>query len=151
MTGRKEKATILVVDPSPISLTALAGVMDSQGYECYCARSPEAADKAIDMSPTDLVLWDVADDAAAALEAIKSLQSRRADDLSNVPFILLAESRWAGLETRLDQIAPARCLFKPLDPNALIDLVEQALWVPHIIRGHHLGQQKADQSGWVSL
>lgn len=145
------KATVLVVDPRPISLTAVAAVVDTQGYECFCARTAEAASKALDQSPIDLVLWDVADDAAAAIDEISALRQHHPAALADVPIIVLAESRWAGLETRLDQISPARCLFKPLDPNTLIDLIQQSLWVPHVVRGHHLNASKPHRPGWIQL
>lgn len=151
MNKPNQAATILVVDPSPISLTAVAGVLDTQGYECYCARTAEAAEKAIESAPVDLVVWDVADDAADAMTQIEALRTSHGAKIAEVPFILLADSCWAGLETRIDIISPARCLFKPLDPNTLIDLVQQALWVPHIIRGHHLGKKKANRPGWITL
>ena len=148
---RRQKATILVVDSSPVGLTVVAGVLDSQGYECYCARTCEAASKAIDQGVIDLILWDVTDDAAVSLAEIQSLRDKHSDKLADVSFILLADNCWAGLETRLDPIGPARCLFKPLDPNTLIDLVQQALWVPHVIRGHHMGRKKSNHPGWIQL
>ncbi|QDV70088.1 transcriptional regulatory protein ZraR [Rosistilla carotiformis] len=144
-------ATVLVVDPRPVSLTALAAVIDSQGYECYCARNAKAACKAVEQRPIDMILWDVADDAAAAIDQIHALRELHPEPLADVPVILIAESCWAGLETRLDPISPARCLFKPLDPNTLIDLIQQSLWVPHVIRGHHLNVKKPLQPGWVKL
>ena len=151
MANKSGNATILVMDPNPVSLTALAGVLDSKGYTCFCARSSEAATKAVQDSSIDLIIWDVADDAAATLDAIRQMRAGMTDQLSDVPFVLLADVQWSGLETRLDGISPARCLFKPLDPNALIDIVEQTLWVPHIVRGHHFPKSSTDQNGWVSL
>lgn len=151
MSDPSNKATILVVDASPIGVTATAGVLDTQGYDCYCARTAGAAGKAVDSTTIDLMVWDVGDDAMQAIEQIQDLREQYAKQLADVPVILIADGCWAGLEQRLDSVAPARCLFKPLDPNTLIDLVQQALWVPHIIRGHHMGGKKANRPGWVSL
>lgn len=151
MTGQSQNATILVVDPSPISLTAVAGVLDTQSYECYCARTAKAAEKAVMTTAIDLIVWDVADDAAEAITEMQALRREHAEELADVPLIVLADSRWAGLETRLDMIAPARCLFKPIDPATLIDLVGQALWVPHVLRGHHLHRKEAERPGWITL
>jgi len=147
MSSQSPNATILVVDPSPISLTAVAGVLDTQGYECYCARTADAAQKAVKTTAIDLIVWDVGNDAAVAITEMQALRSGLAD----VPIIVLAESCWAGLETRLDLIAPSRCLFKPLDPATLIDLVQQSLWVPHVLRGHHLTRQRTERPGWITL
>ena len=63
-----QRATIVVLDPSPVSLLTVAGVLDSQGYGCICARTGSAAIEALSMGTVDLLLCDVTDDAAAALE-----------------------------------------------------------------------------------
>lgn len=145
------RASVLIVDPDPVSVTALAAVFDSQGYECYCARSEQAAVKAITQTPIDLIVWDVSDSAEAAIGQIGLLRQDHAEALADVPIFVIADSGCAGLELQIDAIAPARCLFKPLDPNALLDLADQSLWVPHVIRGHHLAKSKASRGKGMRL
>jgi len=144
------RASVLVVDPSPLSLIALAGVLDSQGYGCICARTLDGAISAMSLGQIDLVVCDVADDAAAALEMLLALRSR--DGQANLPVILIADSRWAGLEKKTESLsAVTRCLFKPIDPGALIAVAEQLLVMPALTASHRRRGTRPGRPGWVSL
>ena len=151
-SGRKDakQASILVVDPDPLSLIAMAGVLHTQGYNCTCARTADAAEKALQMARQDLVLWDVADDAAAVVDALGKM--RQLPDYDQLPAVLVAESRWAGLETKAEAMqAPTRCLFKPIDPNSLIAVVDHVLWMPTLVSAHRRKGSTPSRPGWVTL
>ena len=140
----------MVVDPSPLSLMALAGVFHWQGHACTCARTAQAAEEAFAASAHDLIVWDVADDAASALEGLERI--RRLEGLQNLPAIALAEARWAGLEKQTEKLAtPTRCLFKPIDPGSLTAVAEQLLWMPALISSHRRRGSTPNRPGWVTL
>jgi len=144
------RASILVIDPSPISLIALAGVLDSQGYHCVCARNRQASIEALTMGRQDAVVCDVGSDASAALETIADMRS--AAGYSDLPAVLIAESRWAGLEKKAESMrAATRCLFKPIDPNSLLAVVDQILWLPTLVSSHRRRGTKPNRAGWVTL
>jgi DNA-binding NtrC family response regulator len=148
--GSAPRASIVVVDTNPISLLALAGVLDSQGYNCICARTAAAALEALTMGPQDLVVWDVGDDAQAVLDALE--QMRSTDHHRGLAAVLLAESKWAGLEKKAEAMRTAtRCLFKPIDPNVLITIVDQALWMPSLVATHRRRGSRPSQPGWITL
>lgn len=152
VSGRRatKKASIVVLDPSPISLLALAGVLDSQGYGCVCARDGDAAVEALSMGTQDMVVADVADDAAAALATIERM--RATASYQQLPAVLIAEPRWAGLERKIEVMKPAtRCLFKPIDPNALIAVVDQVLWMPQLVDAHRRRGSSPSRPGWLTL
>lgn len=145
-----KKASIVVLDPSPISLLALAGALHSQGYACICARDGKAALAALEMGAQDLLVCDVGDDAAAALDVLEELRSHEAH--VQLPAVFLAESRWAGLEKKTEGMPIAtRCLFKPIDPNALIAVVDQVLWMPSLVSTHRRRGSSPSRPGWVTL
>jgi len=146
----RQRASIVVLDPSPFSLLVLAGVLDSQGYSCTCARSGDAAIEALGMTRQDLLVCDVADDAASALETLEKMRSVQGyEDLSAV---LIAEGRWAGLEKKTEVLSqPTRCLFKPIDPNSLIAVVDQVLWMPTLVESHRRRGTRPSRPGWVTL
>ena len=144
-----QDATILVVDPSPITLLGTAGVLDSLGLACYCARDSDAALKVPAQTTLDAVVIDVSDDAEAALELLEKL--RQATENAELPGILIASSEWAGLEKRCEAILAARCLFKPIDPNVLGDLVQQSLWMPQVASAHRRRGTRPLRPGWVQL
>lgn len=143
-------ASIVVLDPSPVSLLVLAGVLHTQGYRCVCARTGSAAIEALQMGTQDLLVCDVAEDAAAALETLNEMRS--IDGYRELPAVLIAESRWAGLEKQAESMQSAtRCLFKPIDPNSLIAVVDQVLWMPSLITAHRKKGTSPKRSGWVTL
>jgi DNA-binding NtrC family response regulator len=141
--------TILVIDPDPITLLGTAGILDSAGHTCICARTAAAARRAISESPLDVVVCDVADDAAAAWQLIEELRS--AGHRDRLPAVVLAGSEWAGLEQRCETAAWTRCLFKPIDPNVLIDVVGSSLWMPQLEQRHRQRGQRPPRPGWVQL
>ena len=146
----RRRASIVVLDPSPISLLTLAGVLDRQGYGCTCARSGAAALEALEMTRQDLLVCDVSDDATAALETLQQL--RMVEGYEELAAVLIAESRWAGLEKKTEAMPQAtRCLFKPIDPHSLIAVVDQALWMPTLVDSHRRRGTRPNRTGWVTL
>ena len=147
---KRKSASIIVVDPDPISLIAMAGVLDYQGYGCICARTADAALQALEMGTQDLVVWDVADDAGEVLMTIEEMRGQKGYE--DLPAIMIAEARWAGLEKKAEAMEqPSRCLFKPIDPNSLIAVVHQVLYMPSLVRAHRRKGSKPSRPGWVTL
>ena len=147
--NQRSATTILVIDPNPITLLGTAGVLDSLGHTCYCARDLTAAGKTPQHASLDLVVLDVGDDAEAALAFIPEIRDLTATP--ELPVILIADGCWAGLERRCESIPAARCLFKPIDPNVLGDLVNQSLWFPQLEAVHRRRGQRPQRPGWIEL
>ncbi len=146
----RKAASIVVLDASPLSLLALAGVLDSHGYGCICARTGDGAIEALSMGRQDMIVADVGEDAAGMLEVIARM--RAAEGYAELPAVMIAGSNWAGLEKKCETIAVAtRCLFKPIDPNSLIAVVEQTLWLPSLVHAHRRRGSRPSRPGWVSL
>ncbi len=149
-TPSQPRATILVVDPSPMSLIATAGVLDSQSFACICARTLDSALAAMSLGLIDMIVCDVSDDAPAALEMLVGFRSR--DNYVDLPAILIADAKWAGLEKKTETLAAStRCLFKPIDPGSLLAVVDQLLTVPHLTASHRRRGTRPGRPGWVSL
>ena len=149
MTASPTPATILVVDPSPITLLGTAGVLDSFGYACYCARDASAALQVPQQSTLDAVVIDVADDAEAALQLVTDL--RLASGNADLPCFLIADVSWSGLEKRCESLGWTRCVYKPIDPNVLRDLMDQALWMPQLESSHRRRGTRPTRPGWIQL
>ena len=144
------QASIIVWDASPLSLLTLAGVLDTQGYRCVCARSSESALQTLEMGRQDLLVCDVGDDAAMTLETIEKI--RAVPSYERFPAVMLADACWAGLEKKAEaSFQPTRCLFKPIDPNSLIAVVDQVLWMPALVSSHRRRGSRPSRPGWVSL
>ncbi len=144
------KASIIVWDASPVSLLTLAGVLDHQGYSCVCARTADSVIQTLSMGRQDLIVADVGDDAAAAIETLQTL--RKTASYEELPAILIAGNQWAGLEKKTELMTQAtRCLFRPIDPHSLIAVVDQILWMPNLVAAHRRRGSKPSRPGWVSL
>jgi DNA-binding response OmpR family regulator len=119
-------ATILVVDPDPITAIGMAAVLDMQGYECHTACDAEAARRAAKSLPLDVIVCDI-EMAANGESLCDELRTLAASD--EVPIIFLAATaapRTTAFSTYW--------LIKPFGPDALIDEVSKALWMPHLVR-----------------
>lgn len=139
----------LVVDSNALSLIAIAGVLDSEGYQCVCAKSLDSALAATKMSKFDLVVCDVGQDAQAAMELLVGL--RAAEDQADLPAVLIADAKWAGLEKKTELMAaPTRCLFKPIDAGVLLAVAHQLLMAGITQTSRTRGTRNV-RPGWISL
>lgn len=142
--------SVIVVDPSPLSLLTLAGILHHEGYECVCARDAKAAIAAASSAPRDIVVWDVGSSAPDAIAGINTI--RESAEYEMLPIVFIAEHQWAGLEKKTEAMrAPSRCLFKPIDPASLVAVVQQTLWMPSLVNAHRRRGSKPSRPGWVTL
>ncbi|MFG0287860.1 MAG: hypothetical protein ACF8CQ_06795 [Rhodopirellula sp. JB044] len=96
----------------------------------------------------ELIVWDVGNDPMKALSTLATIRAFYPD----LPAVLLAEPKWAGLEKKTEQLAAAtRCLFKPIDPSALVSVCEPLLWMPALQSAHRLRGSRPSRPGWVTL
>ena len=143
-------STILVVDSDPLMLTAMASVLDMQGHRALLARTEEVAMKAIESSDLDLIVLAI-DDLSKGCEFAERLRSL--EKTRDVPVIFLVPQLTAEWSSRLHAHGGVFSLLQPIDPYALIDLVDRAVWMPHIAKAKigtpatHLSRAK----DWVRL
>ncbi len=143
-------STILVVDKDPLMLTAMASVLDMQGHRALLARTEDVAMKAIDGNELDLIVLAI-DDLASGCAFAERLRS--AEKNHDVPVIFLVPQLTAEWTSRLHAHGGVYSLLQPIDPHALIDLVERAVWMPHVAKAKigapatHLSRAK----DWVRL
>lgn len=131
-THSKTRAVILIIDADPLTLTAVAAVLDMNGYECHCARDAEAALKAVRGLSLDLVICDIDLDGEDGLALVRELQQE--ENAEEVPFLFLSSADLPDAVQRAHEAGAAYYLRKPFDPYVLIDLVDRALWMPHLVR-----------------
>lgn len=146
--------SLLVWDQDPLSLLATAGALHTAGHRCVCARNASAVVQATTPTaggeaPSALII-DVGNDAGAALKTLAQVREIHGNE--NLPAVLVATTDWAGLEKKVEAIeAPTRCLFKPIDPQSLIAVVDSLLWMPTLEQAHRRRGSRPAKSGWVTL
>ena len=126
-----DSAVILVIDSDPLMLTAVGAVLNISGYECHGARDAEAAVKAARGLKLDLIVCDSNVDGDSGLELCQEL--RQLPNCEGMPFILVSNEQSPDNVRRTHEAGGAYYLQKPYDPEVLLELVEKALWMPHLV------------------
>lgn len=128
------KPQILVVDPDPLTLTAIAAALHLSGYESHCARDSEAALKAAADEQLDLIICDTNLEGESGLELCREI--RLMEGKEDVPVMFVSSSQAPDIIHRAHEAGGAYYLRKPFDPNVLLELVEKALWMPHLVESN---------------
>jgi two-component system chemotaxis response regulator CheY len=126
-----DSAAILIIDSDPLMLTAVGAVLNISGYECHGARDAEAAVKAVRGLKLDLIICDSNVDGDNGLKLCQEL--RELPNCGDIPFILVSSEQSPDNVRRTHEAGGAYCLQKPYDPEVLLELVEKALWMPHLV------------------
>ena len=127
----KPTATILVIDDDPFLLTAVAAALHLMGYESHCARDREAAMKGARSLDLDLIICDIDLGEANGLDLCREI--RELPERAETPVIFVSGVDLPDLLRRTREAGGTYFLRKPYDPNVLLDLVEKALWMPHLM------------------
>jgi DNA-binding response OmpR family regulator len=141
---------LLIIDHDPLMLTAIGSVLDTQGHRCVLARNESMALESIAEGLFDVIILSI-DQLQVGCDFAARL--RGPEIHRDVPIIFLVPELSSTWMTKLSSQGGVFCLLKPIDPYALIDLVDQALWMPHVARGHASlpPAHWAQQSDWVKL
>jgi CheY-like chemotaxis protein len=125
---------ILVIDSDALTLTATAATLHTRNFEVHCAQNREAATKAASQLPLDLIISDVnlrGEDGVALVEELRAFP-----DCNDVPIMFISASQLPDVISRTHKHGSSFHLRKPFDPNVMLDLVEKALWMPHLVKSH---------------
>ncbi|MGN6545607.1 MAG: hypothetical protein ACTHK7_11205 [Aureliella sp.] len=153
-------STVLVVDSDALMLTAIGGVLDMQGYKAVLARTEQVAAQALQGQAIDLIILSI-DQLEPGCAFAARLRGNEATHEIPIIFIVPAlASDWTG---PLQQHGGVYCVARSVDPHDFVDLVDKALWMPHLAQRRasppqpHLGKTHADKSNankssdWVKL
>lgn len=122
--------------------------LPATSHTANSSHSSSADRSAAESGKVDLIVWDVGDEAPEVLDAVARIRQTYPD----MPVILLAEVQWAGLEKKAEALAAStRCLFKPIDPSALVSVAEPLLWMPALQSVHRNRGSRPSRPGWVTL
>ncbi len=141
-------SSILLIDSDPLMLAATGAVMDMQGHRVVLARNEEMALRSIAEGQFDVIVLSIEALASGCEFAAKLRGPEIARD---VPVIFLVPELSASWLPQLSAHGGVFCLLKPVDPHALIELVEKSLWLPHVAHGRlahaHSGKASSPSSG----
>lgn len=126
------RAVILILDADAITLTGTAAVLHMAGYECFCAQDYDAALKVLRGNNIDLIIADVNIEGQSGIEMSSDL--RKESGCQDVPVMFVSSKQISDIIRRVHDAGGAYYLRKPFDPNVLVELVDKALWMPHLIQ-----------------
>lgn len=143
-------STILLVERDPLMLTAMASVLNMQGHRALLARTEDVAMQAIATNQLDVIVLSIQELVAGCEFASRLRSSNRNQD---VPIIFLVPQLSPEWTTQLHSHGGVYSLLQPIDPHDLIDLVERALWLPHVANGKIAApnMQLHSSRDWVRL
>jgi CheY-like chemotaxis protein len=127
----QDKANILVIDDDPDIIAGLAKALSAAGYVAHCCRDPEGAIECIRRVPPDLVISDINLNGANGLQLCERL--KKEEGLADVPFMFLSGAQIPDIIRRSHEVGATYYLRKPFDHHVLLELVDKALWMPHLV------------------
>lgn len=130
--NEKVKAIILLIDDETLALEELRSALEPAGYQVRgCTTADEALRVATQLVP-DLVISDINLGQQSGLELCEQIKQR--DELADLPLIFLSGAHIPNVIRRAHAAGGTYYLRKPFDPEVLLDLVERALWLPHLVQ-----------------
>jgi CheY-like chemotaxis protein len=127
---------ILIVDDESDILEEIAGVLAAAGFASECCTTAEAAIAMAETNPPDLILSDVNLNGYSGLEMCEHIKQNAA--LGHVPLMFLSGAQIPDIIRRSHAAGGVYYLRKPFDPEVLVELIDKALWMPHLV-AHHVG------------
>jgi CheY-like chemotaxis protein len=125
------QANLLLIDDEADVLDGLTKILAAAGYHCRRARNEGEALEAIRQSVPDLIVSDINLGGQSGLSLIE--QIRREENMSDVPVMFLSGAQIPDIIRRAHAAGGTYYLRKPFDPQVLMELIEKALWMPHLI------------------
>jgi len=124
------RATILVVDNSPINITLLRNTLEPFGYTIVAANGVREALALARETLPDLILSDVHMPGEGGYDFIKLVKVER--QLSRIPFVFISSTVWESGKDRAKGLAlgAMRFLMRPIEPQALLAEIEACLHTP---------------------
>ena len=125
---------ILVVESDPIELTGLAASLHMAGNDVISARGPETALKAVRTTCFDLAVVNVnlcGRSGEKLREEIRTLDLNR-----ETPYLFLSDKQKPDVILRRYENEGVFHLRTPFDVTVFLDLVDRAMWLPHLVTAH---------------
>jgi len=123
-----KRATILVVDDSPVNQNLIRSTLEPSGYEVVTARTSEEAFEVARRASFDLILSDLHMPGQSGLEFLRRVKAD--PQLRSIPFILFTASSSGpigGARERTLALGANLFISRPIEPQALLSKIEACL------------------------
>jgi CheY-like chemotaxis protein len=120
------KPVVMVVDPDPLTLTAISAMLDCANLQVYCAQDRGAALKGAAALALDLIVCDEDVDDCHGDSLIAEL--RQIPDREDVPIMFMSRRQLPDIISRPHDGGAAYHIRKPVEPSRLLEKINQALY-----------------------
>ncbi len=134
MTNLNKRSLVLVVDDEPEVLGEVAATLNQAGYECHCCGTAQDAQEFTEGSTPDLIISDINLNGHSGLKMCEAIKEN--PRLADVPIMFLSGAQIPDIIRRSHAVGGTYYLRKPFDPSVLLELVDKALWLPHLVHSH---------------
>ena len=128
---QQQPPLILVVDDEQEVLNEVAAVLSNAGFECRCCKTAAAAIEEANANSFDLIISDINLHGHSGLEMCEQIKQNQT--LRDVPVMFLSGAQIPDIIRRSHAVGGAYYLRKPFDPEVLVELIDKALWMPHLV------------------
>ena len=135
---QQQTPQILVVDDERAVLDEVAKVLGNAGFECRCCSSADLAIAEAESTPPDLIISDINLGGHSGLEMCERIKQK--EGLAETPVMFLSGAQIPDIIRRSHAVGGTYYLRKPFDREVLLELIDKALWMPHLVASH-VGQQ----------
>lgn len=126
---------VLVVDHHPEILAEISSALTEADYRVQCCSEPETAIDLAERSLPDLLIAGLNLQGRSGVEVWNQIRDRAG--LEELPAMFLSGAQIPDI-IRRSHAAGGSCYYlrKPIERHVLLELVEKALWMPHLVRQH---------------
>ncbi len=126
-----DKPVVLVIDDDPDIVASLARVLTTAGYMSMCCHDYDGALESVRGSAPDLIISDINIGGSSGLKLCETI--KRDMGMTQIPVIFLSGAQIPDIIRRAHESGGTYYLRKPFDPQVLLELVDKALWMPHLV------------------
>lgn len=125
---------ILAVDADPAALALIATLLEGNGCRVFTSRDITEAIAIAKENIIDLLICDMQVHSHSGLEIVGEIRKLPLRD--DVPCLYTSAVQTPDVIHRRHQSGSAFHLKKPFDHEVFIEIVERALWMPHLVQSH---------------
>lgn len=135
MAPNARQALVLVVDHHPEILAEMSTALGEANYRVQCCSEPETAIDLAEKTLPDLLIAGLNLQGRSGVEVWHQIRGRAG--LEELPAMFLSGAQIPDI-IRRSHAAGGACYYlrKPIERSVLLELVEKALWMPHLVRRH---------------
>ena len=126
--------SILIVDNDENTRSSIAQIVSSQGYNCMVADNADAARVWARKNIPSLIISNTTIGNISGFEFCRAIKADSPD--SEIPVLFVSNGEGTDLVAKSRAGGGVFFLSKRIDPDVLLELVDKALWMPHLIRRH---------------